>query len=177
MARLSQQGRFKAQPIMWGVSRRDDSKSVALVVEYKVIAAWSDEEWVDWTSYEDQTITAYHYIVKKDGGINKIQAKQLMQAGVFPGSFALTEGPPPNVVVQIVVAEEEYNGKTSLKVQWVNPEDYAPGPKTLPAGDLEIMDSQYGSQFRAMAAQNAPAKAAPPKTEEPPARTDEDLPF
>lgn len=163
--RLDREGVFKAAPISWGVNRSDNSQSIALVVEYKILAQYEGGDWTSWESYEDHTIHGYHYVIKRDGNLNQKTFENLVECIGWGGSFRDTELPPPAVVCQITVAAEEYNGKTTLKVQWINTEDYTPGPSTLPPGELSNLDNRYGSLMRAAASASgkkpAAKKAAP----------------
>ena len=178
--RLDREGVFKAVPVAWGVQRNENSQSVALVVEYRITAQYGEGEWTSWEGYEEHTIYGYHYVIKRDGTLNQATFDQLVQCIGWQGSFRDTETAPPAVECQITVAREEYNGKSSLKVQWINPGDYVPGPKTVDERELANLDNRYGSLMRAAAAQagkTAKPKAAPPQASEPPAHTDKDLPF
>lgn len=66
--------------------------------------------------------------------------------------------------ISIVVEAEEYNGKTSAKVKWINkPGGGSWTPKTADRGAII---SKYGSQFRALAG-GSPAKPAAQKNPPP----------
>ena len=168
---LDREGVFQAVPINWGIQKTESSQSVALVIEFGITAQMEDGDWTDWSGYEDHSVTGYFYIIKKDGGINTTQVDALAKALGWDGSLRNIEAGPPHVICQITAAFEEYNGKTRLKVQWINHKDYTPGPKTAPPGVVADLESQFGSRLRAAAAaakKDAPAtKPAPPPAPSP----------
>lgn len=162
---LNREGQFMAMPMSWGLQDSKQSKSIALAITYKILAQLADGEWQDWSEFEDHEITGYHYIVKANGETNAATIEQLVKAGVWDGSLDLRMG-PPEARCQITVAGEEYNGKTRLKVQWVNHADYVPGPKTVDDMTARDIAARYGAQVRAIAAAARPQagakKPAPP---------------
>jgi len=188
MRQLDREGVFKATPMQWGINNSENSQSVALVVVYRILAQFDAGDWQDWSEYEDHQITGYHYIVKRDGQVNTTTVDNLVQSIGWDGNLDLSAG-PPEVVCQITTENEEYNGKSSLKVKWLNPENFAPGPKTADAATVKQLAARYGSQLRAAAAAKpkttaTKAKAAPPPPAKPkpaptetPAVEDDDLPF
>jgi hypothetical protein len=165
MRQLDREGVFKATPMQWGINNSENSQSVALVVVYRILAQFDAGDWQDWAEYEDHQITGYHYIVKRDGQVNTTTVDNLVQSIGWDGNLDLSAG-PPEVVCQITTENEEYNGKSSLKVKWLNPENFAPGPKTADAATVKQLAARYGS----------PAKPKPAPTETT-AVEDEDLPF
>lgn len=199
MRQLDRDGVFKAVPMQWGIKRSEASQSVALVIEYRILAQLNSGQWEDWSGYEDHSIVGWHYIVKRDGAINQTIVDSLVDAIGWDGNIAATLNDPPAAVCQITVGSEEYNGKSRLKVQWINPEGYEPGGVGGSDSDVQQVDAQFGALLRAAAAQarsKLPAhetKEGPPapaqvdaqtapaapldKRPTPPARTDDDLPF
>jgi hypothetical protein len=77
------------------------------------------------------------------------------------------------LVVQIVVGQEDYQGKTRFRVQFVNPEDFeGMGVRKLDADGLGKLQADWGSAFRAKfggGSGAAPAPASPAPTPAPPA--------
>jgi len=189
MPLLNQPGTFKAMPMGWDISKKDDSKSVAMVIQFHILEALGDDnQWQDWREYQPQEITGYFYVVKKDGNINTVQVEQLAKAIGWNGDISLgtLRNGPPEKACQIVVEWEEYNGKDRLKIKWINPEDYTPGLKQSDDSTVQNVAAVYGSQLRAAAAQHLPRaqpaakKAAPPAKPKPATvqeAPDEDLPF
>lgn len=167
---LTRAGIFKAKPIEWAVRRTEGSKSVAINIRFHIIAQLDTGEWVDWSTYEDHHVYGAFYVVKKDGGVNQNPVEQLSQCLGWNGSFAqVLNQAPPDVVVQITVKEDEYHGKTSFKVQWMNPGDHAPGMRGEDESGAKELDAMFGSQLRAVATASSGApKAAPSGKPAPP---------
>ncbi|MEN6535828.1 MAG: hypothetical protein ABFD89_19350, partial [Bryobacteraceae bacterium] len=141
-------------------------------------------KWID-IAPEGMEITAFHYLektVKDDTGkvigteLNEFQFKAFKESLEWDGRDLafLQTGPFP--VVQITCENEEYQGKTRLKVKWLNHRDSDGGglevQKSEPAG-LKSLQNRLGSKLRAMA---GPQKATPPKPRPPvaAAKTPED---
>lgn len=182
---LEHEGVFKATPTAWGLQDSQNTQSVALVVTFKVLEKFEGGAWEDWRAYEDQEITGYFYIIKKDGAVNAATVENLVKSIGWDGNLDLSGG-PQDIVCQITTANEEYNGKTRLKVQWLNPGDYTPGIKSVDPAKASDLQRRYGSQMRAAAAaanpkHTATTKATPPPPRPAPAPTPEvaedDLPF
>lgn len=185
MHQLDREGVFKALPMSWGLQASEQSQSVALVVTFKITAQFDGGSWLDWTQFEDHEITGWFYIVKRDGQVNAATVENLVKSIGWTGSLDLKAG-PPEITCQITTAFEEYNGKSSLKVKWLNPEDFTPGPKTADDATVKNLQARYGAQLRAAAASAAPKATATPKASPPPPRaaapaatdaTEDDLPF
>lgn len=188
MRALDRSGIFKARPMNWCLQANEATKSVALVIGYRITAELQDDgTWLDWSDFEDHEIAGYHYIVKKDGTPSTQTIEQLARAGVaWDGTQRTLEAGPPDVVCQITAEFEEYNGKDRLKVKWVNEENFRPGPKGADAATVASIIATHGSRIRAAVAAAKPAgattttkKAAPPAKAAqptPPPHTDSDAP-
>jgi len=194
MKMLDREGMFKAMPENWGLQSSESSQSVALVITFRIVAQFQGGTWEDWSGYEEHQIVGYFYIVKKDGQVNASTVENLAKSIGWDGNLNSIQYGPPAVVCQLTVAEEEYNNKVKLKVQWMNPEDHMPGPKVAPPAEVIQLNARYGSLLRAAAAAAKPksaaaVKPAPPALPKPasptPARKldanaamgDDDLPF
>lgn len=178
--RLDRAGIFKAVPLSWALGDKSkDSQSVPVVTEFQVTACLDNGEWEDWTGYEPQTITCYTYIVNREGNVNTTGVEQLAKAIGWNGDPAAFARPVPDVTVQIVVEQEEYKGSASLKVKWINPGDFVPGPKTMAGDALQDFRKVFGAQMKATAASvikangTATPKAAPPPPRPVPPTTQE----
>lgn len=164
---LDREGTFKAVPVSWAVQESEQTQSIALVIQFKVLAQLDGNDLVDWSEYEDHSIFGWFYVIKRDGTPNSITIKSLVESIHWNGSLRAVEQDPPQVTCQIVVENEEYNGKYTLKVKWINPEDFAPGPKSVSSAGLAQLDNRFGSLLRAAAAEARPKTAA----KQPPAKT------
>lgn len=166
---LDREGTFRAVPLSWGLQDSKASQSIALAITYRILAQRDGDDWHDWRDYEDHEITGYHYIVKANGDVNTATVESLVKAGIWDGNPDLNRMGPPDVACQIVVEPDVYNGKTKLKVNWVNHVDYTGGVKSVDEVKIKEISMQYGSQFRAIAAQAKPVAAAAKPKPAPPA--------
>jgi len=196
---LEQPGIYKARVTGWGLGEQSkESQSVPVVLDFAIVSRFEGGDvWDDWTQYEEQTITGYFYVVGRDGKVLADTVERLARALGWNGEPSALVGPPPEVIVQITVEQETYEGKARLKVKWINPENYTPGTRVQDAQGVQQFRTQFGSQMRAAATAalkaqqsvQAPAKgvppvraARPPQPEPPPAVAaaaddDNDLPF
>lgn len=192
MQPLDRPGRFRsANPRPIGLAPARDSKSVSAIIEFPVTEMFDEStgEWIPWEY--DQGITGYIVIVKKDGEPNANQVESLIKNLRWNGDLtkiAENSDWQPNPC-QITVEENTYNGRTSLKVNWINEWDYEGGIKKADDATVKGLANQYGAKFRALAgnvARNAPAgkppaKAKPVRTAAPvgelPGAPADDIPF
>ena len=161
MNKLDRAGTFKARPVAMGLQNAKESKSVAVWIEFQITAQQEGEDWTDWTGYEDHSIVGYFWIVKKDGSVNTRTVENLAEVLDWDGNPDTIMGDPPDISVQITVAEDTYQGRTSLKVQWLNPVDYQGGIATATPEQVQQIKVQFGSLLRAAAGAARKTKAAP----------------
>lgn len=170
MTIIDRAGIFKAQATSWHVKTFDNSQSVAISIQFSIVAQLDGQEWVDWTQYGDFTVFGDFWVVKKDGQANVSTAKQLALALGWKGSLkAVNSSPPPTSLVQITVKEEVYKGKTFFKAAWINPEDYSPQPGGADDATVDGLEARFGSLLRAATGGSAQAKKAAPARRPPPA--------
>lgn len=167
MPRVDHPGIYRAQPISYGVQESKKGKSVAVVIRYQIVESYDPDkkEWLDWRECEAHTIDGYHYVVKSDGEINDTTVEQLIRATGWSGKFSdFNDDSLKLKACQITVADEEYEGKHTLKINWVNPWDFTPGLQNrIDKDGLAALDNKYGSKMRAKAgnlARNVPPNAA-----------------
>ena len=110
MRRLDRPGIFKARLLNWAV-RTADSGAVAVAAEYLILAQLDGSEWIDWSGAEEHSVFGDTYVVKKDGTVHTSGVEQLVAALGWNGDLRSVVGRPPDVVVQVTVKEEEYQGK------------------------------------------------------------------
>ena len=172
MNRLDRAGIFKAKPIAMGLKPGRETKSVAVWIEFHILAQRDGDGWVDWFDYEDHSIIGEFNIVKKDGTVNERGVANLAEVLDWNGDPDTIVGDPPDIPVQITVGEETYNNVTRLKVQWLNSVDYQGGIQSATPEQVKQIKAQFGSLLRAAAgaarkpkADAKPKKASPPKQE------------
>lgn len=169
---LDRPGIFKAKPFDWSIQPSDKTKSVAVSIGFLILSQYEDGEWISWEDYEPHVTRGWFYIIGKDGNLNQTAVDQLVKSLDWYGDLkAIKNGLPPDVVVQINVKANEYNGKTTFKAGWMNPENFV--PEAFGASDDEVsgLTAQFGSLLRAAASVARPktpaTKPAPPKRSAP----------
>jgi hypothetical protein len=165
-------GTYRAIPVSWTVneSEKEDSKSVWISMQFAIFQQWdaASSQWSqEWPS--GYYVYGSQFIVKRDGSVSDGPVKALSDANLWFGNFDdFKEGKtPPKVAVIVEVEEEEYNGKTSMRVKWINPDADAPkarsgGLKAPDASKLESLRARFQSQTRAIAGPKGTGQATPP---------------
>lgn len=160
-------GTYIAAPAEWGVNESGDNKTPTFVCRFNISQFFTGGEWHD-VSPEQYEITGYFYVFKKDGQPNNFTIKALKEslgwdgrsiAGLVDTDWSQTE-------VQIVIGREEYNGKTKIKVQFINPRDSVPGGGAVEKAAPEViqsLDAKYGPLLRALNGTATATKPAPAK--------------
>jgi hypothetical protein len=157
------------------------------------------EDWYDtrdstWysVSADNSEITAYLVLEKNDGSINDISVRQIMDALGWSGASLsdLANTDWSNREVQAFVAEDDYNGRVSLKVKSLRPYNAEPtfAPQKADANALRSMSTRLDGKLRGfaggVAAPAKPAPAPPARPASPPpappaaaGKGNDDLPF
>ncbi len=123
--------------------------------------------------FEGQKITSRTYLTQKDGTINTRSVEDAKAwsgwNGVDPFWFMDTD--LTGLECELVVENEEYNGRMSPKVRWINKPGSGAGKALPDAADRKLILAKYGSKFRALSG-GVPVKspAAPKAPTTPPAR-------
>lgn len=119
------------------------------------------------------TITSQTCLVNKSGAVTTRTLDDLKSLfgwnGVDPTWFMETD--LSGVEVDLVIENEEYEGKVYPKVKWVNKPGAGGGYKLPESADKKALLAKYGSKFRALAGpQPAATRTPPPPATKPPAR-------
>ena len=184
----NREGLFHAYPVDIGLGESRQNKLLQVSVLYRLFEELSNGEWTD-CSAENMEITGYHILEKRDHSLNDNTIEALKAAMGWDGrdpfwlqdnAVALAEKP-----VQVKLGMEDFNGKLSLKVLFLNP--YGSQRGTVSKADDEMrrtLANRLGPKFRAMAggtpanppmpagkpAAPAPKPTTPPKPAQPPAQ-------
>ena len=171
----NREGLFNAYPADVGVDETGPNKLATCIINFRLYEELQPSgEWAD-CSGDKFEVTGYFYLEKKDGDINAITIDALKAALGWDGRdpFWLQETDFSQHPVQVRLAFEEYQGKTRLKVQYLNPYGSTGGGGVTKADEATktTIRNRLGSKLRATAGP-APAAArpaaAPPKL--PPAK-------
>jgi hypothetical protein len=158
---LDRPGIFRAKPFDWSIQPSKETKSVAISIGFLIEAQYENGEWTSWADYEPHTTRGWFYVVGKTGQPNQTAIDQLVKSLNWFGTLKEIQSPPPDVTVQINVKANEYNGKTTFKVAWLNPGDYVPEAPGASDDDVSKLHLQFGSLLRAAAASARPKGVAP----------------
>ena len=185
MKQIDREGIFRVVPREWLVKTTENSAAVAVSFDFDVISQYNGTDWDDWGQYEQHTVFGDYWVIKKDRTVNQGTVEQLASSLGWDGNLDSVQGPPPNVVVQVSVKADTYEGKTRYKAGWMNPGDFTPRASGAPPEEVSKLASQFGSLLRAAAAgaakvakpMPAPAKVIEPSTPNSQNTEDDELPF
>jgi hypothetical protein len=165
MGMPTQAGRYIARPLDYTVEESGSNKTLAFICSFELLYFQINGEW---TPLNDMQMTGYFYLFQKDGNPNERQIKSLRDALGWDGrSIAgLANGAWSGVEVQLAIGSEEYQGKQKLKIQYINPRDYAPGHIEKNPETVKALASKYDMQLRALAG-TAPATGSMPPVRPP----------
>jgi len=166
----NREGLFNAYPVEVGVDETGPNKLATCIIKFSLYEELQGSgEWADCAA-DNFEITGYFYLEKKDGSLNTITIDALKAALGWDGRdpFWLQETDFSQHPVQLKLALEEYNGKTRMKVQYLNPfGSTGTGGVTKAEGPAKTaIRNRLGSKLRALAgpAQKTPAQPAAPPT-------------
>jgi hypothetical protein len=168
---LDRPGIFKARPFDWSVQPSATSKAIAISIGLLIEAQYENGEWTSWAEYEPHQVRGWWYVIGKNGQVNTVAVEQLAKSLGWNGDLkSIRAAEPPDVVVQITVKSEEFNGKVTHKAGWMNPGDHVPDAFGASDEDVQKLSVQFGSLLRAAAASVAKTTPkGPPKTTPKPA--------
>ncbi len=168
MTFIDREGIFKARPVSWCVKPSETTAAVAVSIQFSIISQLVENEWSDWSGYVEHIAIGDFYVIKKDRSVNQTTVEQLATSLGWDGNLrSVASTDQPDVICQITVKADTYNGQTRYRVTWINPEDYTPTPTGASVEDVTRLQNQFGSLLRAAAA--GAQKGQPPKKPAPPA--------
>ncbi|WP_428937792.1 hypothetical protein [Fontivita pretiosa] len=156
------EGRFKATILEHGVAETGPNNLATFVCQFGLIQELVNGEWI--ATDQDLAISGYFYLEKKDGSINTVTLDQLKSAFGWDGRdpLWLQDADFSQLVVQVKLEFEQYDGKQRLKVRYVDAEDAMPAG--VPRADdnaRRTLSARLGSRLRALAG-GTPAPAPKP---------------
>jgi len=174
---MDQEGNFRIQ-IMEYELKKSQKGATGIAITAKVLARWllpSEKNpngiWEPWEEYDVEVDGTLWIIGTTEKGekINQRQAEAIMQSCGWNGSlddvYNQKWKPTP---CQCTVQENEYNGKTTYRINWVNTFDAVPGGglDKVNANDIKSLTARYRSSLKALAG-NVQRNAEPPATDKP----------
>lgn len=176
MAKIDTEGTYIAKIIESGVNVTKKSGYPQWVARFKATKKWIDTPdwmkhfnlkepgWVDWTSF-DEEIVGFLVLFNSAEDFNDetklMNYDQIQYATGWDGtSFESLIGLEGEVLIR--VKEEEWDGKTSLKVDWIDSKEASPVVqlKSLDASELKSLSARL--KMGGLGKKAAPAKPAKP---------------
>ena len=167
----NREGLFHAYPAEIGVDETGPNHLTTAIVRFRLFEELKDGQWSDCFD-EGLEIVGYFYLECRDGSLNSITLDSLKNALGWDGRdpFWLQETDLSERPVQVKLGFEQYNDKTRLKVQYLNPYG-STGGGISKADDTKktAIRNRLGSKLRSLAGPaKAPAKPAAPTKQPPP---------
>ncbi len=160
---LDRDGKFRAYPIESAVTESSGGLP-QLVVRYGIVEILDQGNWIEWQQY-GMEITGYLVLWGKDGQPTK-NHEQAMKVYAWDGQdlAALNAADLTQILTQLTVQSEEWNGKSNRKVKWIDTADAVPngssGITRLDAGKFAELQKRFG---RSKPAPKPVSAAAPGK--------------
>jgi hypothetical protein len=164
MALIDRVGRFRGRPTQ-GIMDETKNGFPNFIVRLEITEMWDVDTkmWVDWSSF-DMSITGYLVLFNATKAL--MNYDQVMKAFNWDGTdmSVLQTDDYGDLIVQFEVEENIYDGKTSLRVNWIDNTDANPeagrGGDLTPsdAGKIKTMNARY-KQFMKVVPKIAPATA------------------
>lgn len=147
---------------------------VKLTHFYQPTEIGGDGEWHPWEEY-DQEAYGSVCVAKKDGSLNQTGCESLMNNAGWDGDFSAVDNKTWKPTrCQVRLSPNEYHGKTTYQVAFVNGYDDTPGGGSLKSVGSErakALQDRFGSSLRAIKGTlktNAAPASGKPKSPSPP---------
>ena len=161
----NREGLFHGYPASIGIDEIGNSKLATCVINFTLFEELVGGEWVNCED-ESLDITGWFFLEKKDGSVNTSAVDSLKAAFGWDGRdmFWLQDTDLTQQAVQVRLAFEEYQGKSRIKVKFLNPYGSAPtgGVTKADEGKRLALSARLGAKFRALAG-GTPAPAPKPE--------------
>lgn len=152
------------------VKGKDPSRSVGIGFVAKLAEMWNETErqWEPWSHY-DMEAHGTVWVIKKDGSVNQNAVDSLVNCVDWSGNLCdVPEGTFTGGQCQFVIKEETYKDQTSYKAAFINPFNSVPGGGgNMSADEARAIQSQVGSQLRAIASSAKRGRTKPDATSKP----------
>ena len=164
MGMPTQNGRYFGVCIDKAIQEIGQNKLATFVARYQLCAIFEAGAWQNFeTPFE---ILGYHYLEKKDGSLNTHTIDTLKGVFGWDGRDMsdLDSMDVSAIALQVTCEAEEYNGKTSMKVKWLNAGDSDPngGSISKDPAMVKSIASRLGAKLRANAGGTPVKPAAKP---------------
>lgn len=175
-------GRFRAEVIDAGVAPTGVYSLTTVTLRLRLVERLEDGEWIDCRGYGWE-INSYNYLEKKEplGALNLRTIESLKATFGWPGDdpFWFEDQVADLPGCQVTLKWEEWQGKSRLKVTWIDPWESEPASGGIVRSDEAIraaIRARLGAKLRANAAPAAASSGGSiPARPAPSAKTEEDL--
>ena len=170
MSQIEQIGTYRGSIVEHGVGVTSKSSCPQWIAKFIAMEKYNNDtgEWEDFSQFVDNEITAYLVLFGKDG--ETLTCKQVCKATGWDGSDfqELDEADLSAVGVQVRVAENTYEGKTRLQVEWIDEYDAVPGNaiKKLSPDEIKLLNAKFKKYMKPKKV--TPATAKPKDAPKPP---------
>lgn len=160
-------GTYRGNVVEKGVSLTGKSKLPQFVARLQATEYYDEEneQWIDWTEYEETEITAYLVLFSKSGE-PIFHIDNIKKAFGWSGASLkeLDEMDVSSIPVQFRVEENEYEGKKTLQVSQIDHADAEPGRniRRLDSDELKKLDAKFATTLRKVSGGPKP-KSVPAK--------------
>jgi hypothetical protein len=159
-------GDYRVFPITWTTEKKTgESRSVSVRIRFGISAQW-DPDVHAWTEFPPgYYIDSWIFIVGRDGkSQNEIGIGQLRDSGLWePGDFDALLGAPPSIFCLLRAKLDSWQGKQSIKADWVSPDAEKPPMRgsfePVDPSVLQDLKARFGPSMKAM--RGGPPKSAP----------------
>ena len=152
MSLINQAGTYRGFIISSGIGASSGGFD-QFVANFEAAEKWNEDEqnWIDWRGYEESEIAGYFILFGKDDKPFR-NCQQLMKALDWPGRDTdyLNDTDFSMVPVQFRVEPNTYNGKTSMRVEWIDHADATPGRTVakLDAAGIKKVNARHVKGFK-----------------------------
>ena len=163
--KIDREGTFIGYAMQSGVGETKANKFPQFVAKFQAVQEYDSESqtFIDITGVEEVELTGYFVLFDKDAKPT-LNAKQIKKAyPIWTGSIReLNDGDYSEFPVQFRVEENEYKGKKSMQVSWIDAVDAVPGGNVGKMDDAGVnaIEAKYASAIRELQGGDKP-KAIP----------------
>ena len=171
MSALRNVGEYRGPFLDYALVEKKNDKGefggLSLKVQIAASEVWmapadgGDPQWLDCSAW-DAHGEGYIVLISKAGKVNENQINRLIKHANWDGDFAsMAERTWEPTSVRFDVSEDNYQGQTTYRVNWINQYDSEPGGGgNVDADAAKRLNSQFGPAIRAIKS-NAAQKPAP----------------
>lgn len=172
MSRIDRTGTFRGVITQSGIVKSRENNLPMFVCQFRALE-WYDnsevgnEQWVDWSEFEECEITGRFCLVGKKGKVIGFQAENLMKALGWSGQVMekLATLDCSSIQVQFRVENDTYDGKPRLNVAHIDHVDAQPGGtlQTLDIKAVRELDAKFAKAFRTFSGGPKPKAVGKPE--------------